>query len=98
DVSQALDLFFSIMSADGGAGMKHALGRDKRDPRIGMMLAMGGRSVMTLGLLGRLLRLSGQAGMAESIKNFGHRDTWHYWQVVEEASRAQADFPAMPPI
>ena len=92
DVSQALDLFFSIMSADGGAGMKHALGRDKRDPRIGTMLAMGGRSATTLGLLGRLLRLAGQPGLAQGIKNFGHRDTWHYWQVVEAQMEYQRRF------
>jgi len=71
------------MSADGGAGLKHALGRDKRDPRIATIIALSGRSPATLGLLGRLLRLAGQAGLAQGIKSFGHSDTWHYWQVVE---------------
>jgi fatty acid amide hydrolase len=92
DVGQALDLFLSVMSADGGAGMKQLLGRDKRDPRISMLLAMSGRSQLTLGLLGRLLRLAGQPGMAEGIRNFGHRDTWHYWQVVEAQMAYQRRF------
>jgi fatty acid amide hydrolase len=92
DVAQAFDLFFSVMSADGGAGMKHALGRDKRDPRIATLVALGGRSTATLGLLGRLLRLAGQPGMAQGIKNFGHSDTWHYWQVVEAQMEYQRRF------
>lgn len=92
NVLEALDIFFSVMSADGGAGLKHTLGRDKRDPRIATIVALGGRSTTTLGLLGRLLRLAGQQGLAYSIKNFGHRDTWHYWQVVEAQMEYQRRF------
>lgn len=92
NVSPALDLFFSVMSADGGAGLKHTLGRDKRDPRIATIVALSGRSTATLGLLGRLLRLVGQQGLAYGIKNFGHRDTWHYWQIVEEQIEYQRRF------
>src|SRR5712692_9925806 len=34
DVRHAVDLFFGIMSADGGRGIMQTLGRNKRDPRI----------------------------------------------------------------
>jgi fatty acid amide hydrolase len=92
DVTHALDLFFSIMSADGGTGLRHTLGRDKRDPRIATIATLSARSTTTLGVLGHLLRLAGQPGLAYGIKNFGHRDTWHYWQVVEAQIEYQRRF------
>jgi Asp-tRNA(Asn)/Glu-tRNA(Gln) amidotransferase A subunit family amidase len=36
--------------------------------------------------------LAGQPGLARGIKNFGHRDTWHYWQVVEAQMEYQRRF------
>jgi fatty acid amide hydrolase len=87
-VPHALELFFSIVSADSGAGFRHMLGRDRRDPRIAMVLMLMARSRPTLAAMGGLLRLLGQDGLAAGIRSFGHRDTWHYWQLVE----AQMDY------
>jgi fatty acid amide hydrolase len=92
DVSYAADLFFGILSADGARGFKQALGRDKRDPRIASLEFMGGRSRPTLALIGGLLKLLGQQGMAESIRSFGHHDTHHYWQLVEAQMEYQHRF------
>lgn len=88
DVPHALDLFFGIMGADGGRGIIQTLGKDKRDPRVATLLFMGQRSRPTITALGGLLRLLGQQGLADSIRNFGYKDTWHYWQLVE----AQMDY------
>jgi fatty acid amide hydrolase len=49
---------------------------------------MAGRSRPTLALMGGLLQMLGQHGLASGISQFGHRDTWHYWQLVE----AQMDY------
>ncbi|HJT55983.1 MAG TPA: amidase [Ktedonobacteraceae bacterium] len=92
DVSHALDLFFGILSADGGRGLISTLGKNKRDPRVATLLFMGKRSRPTLTVLGGLLRLLGQQGLAGSIRNFGHRDTFHYWQLVEEQMAYQQRF------
>jgi fatty acid amide hydrolase len=92
DVNHAADLFYSIMSADGGQGLKQALGRDKRDPRIVPLLLFGQRSRLTLSVMGGLLRMLGQQGLARSIRNFGHRDTLHYWQLVEAQMEYQRRF------
>lgn len=94
DVNQAADLFFGILSADGARGFKHALGRDKRDPRIASLEFMGGRSRPALAALGGLLKLAGQPGLAASIRAFGHRDTHHYWQLVEAQMEYQRRFLA----
>jgi fatty acid amide hydrolase len=92
DAAQALDLFYGIMSADGGAGFKYTLGRDKRDPRIGMLMTLLARSRPTLAAIGGLLRLLGQHGLAGGMSQFGHRDTWHYWQLVEAQMEYQCRF------
>ena len=92
DVNHAADLFFSIMSADGGQGLKQALGRGKRDPRIAPLLLFAQRSRLTLSALGGLLRLLGQQGLAGSIRNFGYHDTLHYWQLVEAQMEYQRRF------
>ncbi|GAC1351010.1 MAG: amidase [Ktedonobacteraceae bacterium] len=91
-VSHALDLFYSIMSSDGAQGLKQTLGRDKRDPRIVPLLMFGQRSRPTLSVLGGLLKLLGQQGLAGSIRNFGYRDTLHYWQLVEAQMEYQHRF------
>jgi fatty acid amide hydrolase len=92
NVLRALELFYGIMSADGGTGMRRVLGRDKRDPRIGLLLGLASRSRPTLAAIGGLLRLLGQRGLAGGISSFGHRDTAHYWELVEEQLDYQQRF------
>lgn len=92
DVSHAADLFFGILSADGARGYKQALGRGKKDPRVATLMFMAARSRPTLAALGGLLNLLGQPGMAGSIRNFGHHDTYHYWQLVEAQMAYQRRF------
>jgi fatty acid amide hydrolase len=94
DVPHALHLFFGIMSADGGAGLRRTLGADPRDPRIAQVLMLGARSRPTLAALGGLLGLLGQRGLAAGIRDFGHRDTAHYWQLVAEQIAYQQRFLA----
>lgn len=93
-VRHALDLFFGILSADGGQGITQTLGKNKLDARIATLLFMAKRSRPTLAVMGRLLRLLGQHGLADSIRSFGHRDTLHYWQLVEEQMVYQHRFLA----
>ena len=92
DVGHAMDVYFGILSADGGRGMVEALGRDKRDPRIAMLLMAAQRSRPTLAVLGGVLRLLGQRGLAASFSSFGHRDTHHYWGLVEAQMEYQRRF------
>jgi fatty acid amide hydrolase len=92
NVIDAVDLFYRIMSSDGGRGIKQTLGKDKRDPRIATVLLLGGRSRPTLAVMGGLLKLVGQQGLARSIRNFGHSDTLHYWHLVESQMQYQRRF------
>ncbi|MEO7021830.1 MAG: amidase family protein [Ktedonobacteraceae bacterium] len=88
DVHVAQDIFLSVLGADGGRGIQQFLGKDKRDPRIATLELLAKRSRPTLGALAGLLKLFGQRGLAASLHNFGHKDTFHYWQLIE----AQMDY------
>jgi fatty acid amide hydrolase len=93
-LSDAYQLSMGILSADRGAGMRRTLGRSARDPRIAALMMIAARSRPTVGILGGLLRMLGQHGMADGIKAFGHGDTWHYWQLVEAQLDYQQRFKA----
>ena len=84
DVPHALDLFFGIVSADGGKTYARLLGRDKRDPRVASLLFAAGQSRPVVRILRGLLRMAGQNGTARMLGAFGHRDTYHYWHLVEQ--------------
>jgi len=88
EAETVLGVFFGIFSADGGRYLKAALNGSKADPRIAQIQMLAGRSRRTLAVLGGLLLMLGQQGMAHGIRAFGHRDTANYWQLVE----AQHDY------
>lgn len=92
DVDQAMAIYFNIVSADGGRLMRQMTGRGKADPRIAMILSIAQRSRLTLNMLGGMLNLFGQRGLAASLRGFGHHDTAHYWRMVEEQAAYQRHF------
>lgn len=94
-VERACDLFFGLLSADGGRHLKKRLGRDKRDPRIAKTLAAGSAPKAALPALRALLRLSGRRKLADQVvRNYGHSDTAHYWSLVEAQAAYRARFRA----
>lgn len=92
DVPHALDLAVGVLSADGGRSYVETLGRDKREPSIAQLMLLARRSRPTLAMLGGLLRLLGQRRTARVLRNFGHRDTQHYWRLVEAQMAYQDRF------
>ena len=82
DVGHAVDLFYGILSADGGNGLVRALRGSKRDPRIADIVSVAG-SPLKVALLRRLLGRLGQRRLAAVLRNYGHSDTAHYWDLVE---------------
>jgi fatty acid amide hydrolase len=92
DMAQASDIFFRVLSADGGAGAKAFLGRDPRDPRIGQLVALAGAPRGLLTAAGGALRLLGQRTQAGIARNFGYHDTLRYWRLVEAQMAYQRRF------
>jgi len=80
DVPHARDLLFGVFSADSFEGCRRALGRDPRDRRIAKIEL----AARFKGLVELLLSLDGHGRLKrEVIANYGHRDTDHYWHLVE---------------
>jgi fatty acid amide hydrolase len=93
-VGEAVDLLFGIFSADGGRGLRALLAHEQKDPRLAQLVSLAAQPALTLSVLGALLRLLGQRTAAGIIRNFGHRDTHHYWRLVEEQLAYQRRFAA----
>ncbi|HEX2914673.1 MAG TPA: amidase [Chloroflexia bacterium] len=83
-VDRAVDLFYGIMTADGGAGLRQRLGKNKADPRVAQLLSLGKFPRPVFKMLLGLLKAGGQESMVKVIRNFGYKDTDHYWQLLEE--------------
>ncbi len=92
DMEQASDIFFGVLSADGGAGAKAFLGKDPRDPRIAQLVTLAGAPRGLLAVAGGALRLLGQRSQAAIARNFGYRDTLRYWRLVEAQMAYQRRF------
>jgi fatty acid amide hydrolase len=92
DVPHALDLWIGIIAADGTQYFSRILKGNKKHPSIATHMLLAHRSRATLAVLRGLLRATGQRGTADLIRNFGRRDTLHYWQLVEQQMAYQQRF------
>jgi fatty acid amide hydrolase len=92
DVPHALEIFFGILSADGGRGAREILAGNQKDPRIAQLVMLAGQSRLTLKLLAGVLRATGQRSTAKLLGSFGYRDTLHYWKLVEAQMAYQQAF------
>lgn len=91
---EARDLFFGILSADGARGAVAALGKDARDPRVGDLLQAATKPRSQLRVIERLLSLAGERSLAAIVRNYGYRDTYHYWKLVEALEAYKTLFAA----
>jgi fatty acid amide hydrolase len=91
-VDQAMDLFYRILSADGGRGFAEALGKDQRDPRVAELLLIASKPRPALAALERLLSLAGQHGSARLVHNFGFTATTDFWKVTAALGRYRERF------
>jgi len=82
DPGHAMDLFYGILSADQGRGALRVLGKGPRDPRVDALFDVVSKSRAQLKLISLLLRLTGQRGLLEIVRNYGFGDTRHYWDLV----------------
>ena len=81
-VDDAMDLFYGILSADRGRGAREALGKGERDKRIAALLDVICKPRAQIVPILLLLRLTGQRGLGEIVRNYGYGDTRHYWKLV----------------
>jgi fatty acid amide hydrolase len=92
NVDEAMDLFYRVLSADGGRGFAVALGKDQRDPRVAELLFIASKPRAALAGLERLLVLAGQHGPARLVRNFGFTATSDFWKVTAAVDRYRDHF------
>lgn len=93
-MQRAADLLFGIFSADGAQRLRRFIGRDPKDPRIAQTTLLASLPRPVVVTLSGLLGVAGQRQQQAIVRNFGHRDTDHYWQLLEMQQAFQRDFAA----
>lgn len=90
--SYGMDLLYGIFGGDGIATMRKLLKGEKKAPQIAQLAAGGALPHWAVKAAMALLHALGQHGMAEGMRAFGHRDTAHYWALVEALDDYRAMF------
>jgi fatty acid amide hydrolase len=90
----AMDLFYGILSADGGRGALAALGHGPRDPRVAELVSIVSKPRFAIVAIEWLLRLTAQPSFANIVGNYGFRDTRHYWDLCAALERYRMRFAA----
>jgi fatty acid amide hydrolase len=94
DPGHAMDLFYGILSADHGVGARAALGKGPRDPRVEALFDIVSKSRAQIAPILLLLRITGQRGLFEIVRNYGYGDTRHYWDLVAALDAYKLRFAA----
>jgi fatty acid amide hydrolase len=92
DVAHAVDIFYGLLSADGGTALGSVLRGSQKDPRIAQLLTLASAPAPILASVRGLLRATGQRRTLEVARNFGQRRAADYWRLVEAQMAYQRRF------
>jgi fatty acid amide hydrolase len=84
DVKDAFRLFLAILTADGGAGFKRALGREKPHQLTKGVVQAATLPPAMRPLISRIMSARGQGFLAGVIRDMKTRSIADYWDLVEE--------------
>ena len=93
-IAEAMHLYFALLTADGGAGLKRTWRGTACDARASLLPNLAGLPAPLRYLARALLGLIGQAKMAEMFNHFGYTRTDQYWTLIEQQQDYQARFAA----
>jgi fatty acid amide hydrolase len=92
DVSEAMRLFFGLLSAAGSSWAKAFLDAGPVDPRLRERIRVSGLSAGTTRALARVLALLGQPRRARVVRALGRRSTAGYRALVADRARYRDRF------
>ena len=95
DPGEAQALFFGLLGADGGAGLKRLLRGSRKDVRVAQLLFMGGRSAPTRSALIALARIFGQGHLAAVLQSLRGGNVDDYWRLCERQIDYRTRFAKM---
>lgn len=93
-VSEALHLFFGLVTADGGVLYKRALQRDKPAPQIADLLSIGSLPRPLRHTIANLMKLGGQSRLPAVLHSIANRSALEYWELVEARTNYRQKFMA----
>ena len=93
-VSDAVETFLGILSADGGAGAKRRLGGSARDRRVQGLLKLAGIPAAARPLVAAFARISAQPRLAQQIAHIRPQSTSGYWALVQAQGEYRHAFVA----
>jgi fatty acid amide hydrolase len=92
NVPRAMEIFFGVLGADGGAHGRRMLRGSKKDPRMALLLLLAARSRPTLAVLGALARAGGQRHLADMLRAFGRHSADAYFTLAQAQAAYQRQF------
>lgn len=92
DVNEAMRFFFSMFTADGFNGLRHALGSDKPAPQIKGLLQGGSIPNPMRKFVAGMMRRSGQVRLSRIVMQTGRRSAEAYWNLLEERNEYRLRF------
>ncbi len=91
-VPRAMQLYFGLISADGGANFRRLLQEDAPDPRISRLLRLAGLPRKWRRPVAWGFRRRNRLRLADMVLATGALSTDEYWQLVDERNRFSRDF------
>jgi fatty acid amide hydrolase len=91
-VAEAIRLYLSVVSADGGFWVRNGLSKDKPDYRIKGLLQGGSMSSMLRPVVANLIERQGKPHLAFAIRSMGSKSAHQYWQLVKELTAYRQQF------
>ncbi len=89
---EVIELYVSLLSADGGAEMRRALEGSRRDPRIGKLLRLAGLPSAARRVIADLADWKQQAIEAHLLRVSRRRTCDEYWQLTNALNRFRNEF------
>jgi fatty acid amide hydrolase len=84
EIPLAVELYFGLLSADGGADAARVLGSSPRDWRMNRLVKLGGAPAWFRRILSASLAASGQRRTAQLVRWIGARSADAYWRLSAE--------------
>lgn len=92
DVSQAIRLYFSILTADGANSIRRALGQEKEMPQISGILQGTGLSRPMRNFVATVMQAFGQKRLASILRVVGACSAEDFWKLIEERNLYRTRF------
>jgi len=91
NTAELVETYFAALSADGGRGLKEALGTSNVHPLLGPLLAMARIPPLGRRGLAHLARARGERRLGLLLDVFGEKTVTEFWRLCARRTRLQAE-------